>query len=113
MLEGVVSAQGTAPRAAVPGYRVAGKTGTVKKLGPHGYSDDRHQAIFVGMAPASAPRLVLSILIDEPAGKTYYGGDVAAPVFAQIMDDALRLLNVPPDNLPPGSIRLAQTEDER
>jgi cell division protein FtsI (penicillin-binding protein 3) len=113
MLEGVVSAQGTAPKAAVPSYRVAGKTGTVKKLGPQGYSEDHHQAIFVGMAPASAPRLVLSILIDEPAGGTYYGGDVAAPVFAQIMENALRLLNVPPDNLPPGSIRLAQTEVER
>jgi cell division protein FtsI (penicillin-binding protein 3) len=108
MLEGVVSDEGTAPKAAVPGYRVAGKTGTVKKLGPQGYSEDRYQAIFVGMAPASAPRLVLSILIDEPKGEAYYGGEVAAPVFAQIMDDALRLLNVPPDNLPPGSIRVAQ-----
>ncbi len=95
MMEEVVKKGGTATRAAVPGYRVAGKTGTVKKLGRHGY-EDRYLALFVGMAPASAPRLVMAVVIDEPQGK-YYGGVVAAPVFAEVMAGALRLLNIPPD----------------
>ncbi len=108
MMESVVTPGGTAVRAAVPGYRVAGKTGTVKKAGKGGYSQRKYLSLFAGMAPASDPRLVVVVMIDEPRGRQYYGGLVAAPVFSAIMDDALRLLNVRPDNLAPQqAVRLA------
>lgn len=97
MLEAVVARDGTAPKAHVPGYRVAGKTGTVRKPIPGGYADDRYVAAFVGIIPASAPRLVAVITIDEPRGKEYYGGDVAAPVFTEVMSSTLPLLGVAPD----------------
>lgn len=98
MLELVVQPGGTAPRAQVPGYRVAGKTGTAHKLNANGtYAEDRYVASFVGMAPASDPRLIVAVMIDEPSAGQYYGGQVAAPVFAQIMAGALRMLSVPPD----------------
>ncbi len=96
MLQGVVSSEGTAPRAAIPGYQVAGKTGTARKAGAGGYSEDRHQALFVGMVPAEAPELVALVMIDEPQSGAYYGGAVAAPVFASVMRKALRVLHVPP-----------------
>lgn len=99
MMETVVSAQGTAPLAEVAGYRIAGKTGTVRKPIPGGYADDRYVALFAGIAPASQPRLVTVVVIDEPAGEDYYGGKVAAPVFSQIMAGALRLLNITPDDV--------------
>jgi len=108
LLEGVVASGGTAPRARVPGYHVVGKTGTAKKLGRDGYSDKKYRALFAGMAPASHPRLVLAVMIDEPRAGKIYGGDVAAPVFSAIMGEALRLLNVAPDDLQPGSLRLAR-----
>ena len=98
LLEGVVSPAGTATRAAIPGYRVAGKTGTARKAGSGGYNENRHQALFVGMAPAEKPALVTLVMLDEPKKDAYYGGAVAAPVFAAVMRDALRLLRVPPDN---------------
>jgi cell division protein FtsI (penicillin-binding protein 3) len=107
MLEKVVSTEGTAPRAAVPGYRVAGKTGTVKKSVAGGYSKDRYLAVFAGMIPASAPRLVMVVMIDEPAAGKYYGGQVAAPVFARVMAGAMRLLNIAPDALETQGQRLA------
>ncbi|MES9906507.1 MAG: penicillin-binding transpeptidase domain-containing protein [Sedimenticola sp.] len=107
MMEAVVSAEGTAPRAAVAGYRVAGKTGTVKKSISGGYSDDRYTAIFAGMAPASDPRLAMVVMIDEPGAGKYYGGQVAAPVFAKVMAGALRLLNVAPDGLDESDLRVA------
>ncbi len=99
MMEGVVSAQGTAPKAAVSGYRVAGKTGTVIKLGTQGYKDKKkkYRALFGGMAPATAPKLVMVIVFDEPRKNGFYGGQVAAPVFSEVMGHALRLLNVAPD----------------
>ncbi len=97
MLETVVSDEGSAPLAAIPGYRVAGKTGTAKKAVAGGYAEDKYLSLFVGMAPASDPRLVMVVMIDEPQGKDYYGGLVAAPVFAKVMSGALRLLNIPPD----------------
>ncbi len=100
MLETVVTPAGTGRRARVPWYRVAGKTGTVRKAVRGGYADDRYRALFAGMAPASNPRLVLVVVIDEPAAGQYYGGQVAAPIFSAIMADALRLLDVPPDDLP-------------
>ncbi len=100
MLEGVVSVGGTAPMASVEGYRVAGKTGTVHKSAAGGYAQNRYVSIFVGMAPASEPALVSVVVIDEPGDGTYFGGQVAAPVFSRIMAGALRLLDVRPDNLP-------------
>jgi cell division protein FtsI (penicillin-binding protein 3) len=99
MLEAVVT-EGTGGRAAIPNYRVAGKTGTAKLLEQGGYSDDRYRALFVGMAPASRPRLVAAIVIEDPRGREYYGGDIAAPVFARVVGGALRIMNVPPDDLP-------------
>ncbi|RKZ70872.1 MAG: penicillin-binding protein 2 [Gammaproteobacteria bacterium] len=100
MLETVVQKGGTGSRAFVEGYRVAGKTGTVHKTVVGGYSEDRYLSLFAGMAPASNPRLIAVVIIDEPKGDEYYGGLVAAPVFANVMAGALRLLDVPPDDLP-------------
>lgn len=100
MLETVVSKEGTGILASVPNYRIAGKTGTVHKSIAGGYADDRYVAVFAGMAPASRPRLVMSVMINEPSNGVYYGGEVAAPVFSKIMEGALRLLDIPPDNLP-------------
>ena len=99
MLETVVQKGGTGSRAFVEGYRVAGKTGTVHKTVVGGYSEDRYLSLFAGMAPASNPRLIAVVIIDEPKGDQYYGGVVAAPVFANVMAGALRLLDVPPDDL--------------
>ncbi len=102
MMEAVVAEDGTAPRARIPGYRVAGKTGTVRKLAAQGgYHDDRFLSLFAGIAPASDPRLVVVVVVDDPRGEDYYGGQVAAPVFAEIAKGALRLLDVPPDDLDP------------
>ncbi|MDX1512551.1 MAG: penicillin-binding protein 2 [Gammaproteobacteria bacterium] len=98
MVEAVVSVGGTGARAAVGGYRVAGKTGTARKVTPSGYSEDKYVALFAGMAPMSAPRIVVVVVIDEPNGEEYYGGRVAAPVFAEITRGALRLLGLAPDN---------------
>ena len=99
-LEGVVGQGGTAPRAAITGYRVGGKTGTVKKTGAGGYLQDSYQSVFAGIAPVSQPRLVMAVMIDNPKQNGYYGGVVAAPVFKEVMSQALRLLNVSPDDLP-------------
>ena len=100
MLELVVQPGGTALRAQVAGYRVGGKTGTAHKIGAHGYEDDKYVASFVGIAPASNPRLIMAVMIDEPdiAKDQYYGGVAAAPVFAAVMADALRMLAVPQDS---------------
>lgn len=97
MLELVVQPGGTAPRAQVLGYRVAGKTGTAHKLGIGGYQADKYVASFIGMAPASNPRLIIAVMIDEPSNGQYYGGTVAAPVFSAVMSGALRMLAVPQD----------------
>lgn len=97
MLETVVQVGGTAPYAQVMGYRVAGKTGTAHKLDAGGYAADRYVSSFVGMAPASNPRLIIAVMIDEPSGGKYYGGTVAAPVFSAVMAGALRQLAVPQD----------------
>lgn len=100
MLETVVSANGTGKRAAIKGYRVIGKTGTVHKSIRGGYSDDRYLSIFAGIAPASEPRFAMVVLIDEPGGDHHYGGVVAAPVFSRVMEGTFRILNIPPDDLP-------------
>lgn len=97
MLELVVQPGGTAVKAQVLGYRVGGKTGTAHKLGDHGYLDDKYVASFVGLAPASDPRFIIAVMIDEPSNGAYYGGTVAAPVFSTIMADTLRLFAVPQD----------------
>jgi len=112
MMESVVNEGGTATLARVPGYRVAGKTGTVRKLGPGGYVQDRYLSLFAAMVPASRPRLVMVVMVDEPGRKDYYGGLIAAPVFSRVMTDALRLLDVVPDDLPgqaPGLILTSNT----
>jgi cell division protein FtsI (penicillin-binding protein 3) len=97
MLEEVVRPGGTGTKAAVDGYRVAGKTGTSWKFAKGGYSKDKYISIFAGLAPASNPRLATVVVIDEPGGELYYGSDVAAPVFANVMAESLRLLAVAPD----------------
>ena len=96
MLEMVLQPGGTAPKAQVPGYRVAGKTGTAHKV-EGGIYVNRYVASFVGFAPASDPRLVIAVMIDEPSAGSYYGGDVAAPVFSKVMAGSLRDLGVAPD----------------
>ncbi|MGH6630690.1 MAG: penicillin-binding transpeptidase domain-containing protein, partial [Burkholderiales bacterium] len=97
MLEMVTQPGGTAPNARIVGYRVAGKTGTAHKLQGGAYAVDHYIASFVGLAPASNPRLVVAVMVDDPKGGEYYGGAVAAPVFRNITAGALRLLGVFPD----------------
>ena len=109
MLEAVVSEDGTGYRAAVRNFHVAGKTGTTRKAGVGGYDNDRHGAIFAGFAPATNPRLVVVVMIDEPQGATYHGGDIAAPVFGNIVSGALRVLAVPPDALPAPALTVVAT----
>jgi len=99
MLETAVSPAGTGQRATITNFRVAGKTGTAWKSGIGGYSRDKYLAVFGGLVPATAPKLVAIVVIDEPRGGAYYGGEVAAPVFARIVAGALRLMAVPPDAL--------------
>ena len=97
MLELAVQPGGTGPRARIMGWRVGGKTGTAHKPENGSYAADKYLASFVGFAPASAPRLVIAVMIDEPAAGQHYGGAVAAPVFAQVMGGALRMLGAPHD----------------
>lgn len=99
MMETVITEEGTGQRAAVPGYRVAGKTGTAWKSTAGGYSEDRYLAVFAGVAPAGAPRLAVVVVMDEPSAGEFYGGIVAAPVFSRVAAGALRLLAVPPDDV--------------
>ena len=95
MMEGVTDPQGTAPKAGVPGYRVAGKTGTARIVGEAGYDDERHVALFAGMVPREDPRLVMVVVINEPTSGLSGGGAVAAPVFGRVAGRSLRLLGVP------------------
>jgi cell division protein FtsI (penicillin-binding protein 3) len=97
MLEMAVQPEGTAPKARVPGYRVGGKTGTAYKIEGGAYVK-KYIASFVGLAPIGDPRLVVAVMIDEPTGGAHYGGDVAGPVFSQIMGGALRTLGIPPED---------------
>ena len=109
LLEGVVSPEGTAERAAIAGYDVAGKTGTARKISADGYHRNQHRALFVGMAPADKPAIVTLVVVDAPTQNSYYGGTVAAPVFSRIMAEALRLLHVPPDQ--PDMLTAAADQD--
>lgn len=97
MMETVLMKDGTAYEARVDGYTAAGKTGTVKKAGPRGYTEKNYFAVFAGMAPVNNPRLIIVVMIDEPSAGQYYGGLVSAPVFSKVMAGALRVLDVAPD----------------
>lgn len=109
MMEQVVGEGGTGRKAAVRGYRVAGKTGTAKKLKNGSYDGKNYTASFAGIAPVSRPELAVVVMIDEPSTGVYYGGEVAAPVFSRVMQAALRLQNIPPDRDGP-PIRLAEVD---
>lgn len=98
MLKTVIANGGSGTRARIPGYEVTGKTGTSRKATNSGYADNRHQAVFAGLIPANKPRLALVVMVDEPQG-AYYGGLVAAPVFAKVMAGAVRFLDIPPTDL--------------
>lgn len=97
MLATVVAPGGTGRRAEIPAYTAAGKTGTVHKVGEAGYVTDRYRSIFAGFAPVTDPRVVTVVVVDDPSGKRYHGGEVAAPVFGRVVGGAMRLLNVAPD----------------
>jgi cell division protein FtsI (penicillin-binding protein 3) len=116
MLELAVQTGGTAPRAQVVGYRVAGKTGTAHKLENGRYAPNKYVSSFVGFAPASEPRIIVAVMIDEPSAGQHYGGAVAAPVFREIVAAAMRTLSIPPDapvvnvKLPPADAPLVKEE---
>lgn len=112
MLELVTQPGGTATRARVDAYRVAGKTGTSHKAIAGGYAEDRYFSLFAGVAPASDPRIVAVIAIDEPEGD-YFGGLVAAPVFSKVVSDALRLMNIAPDDIEPEQLEGAGNKKDK
>ena len=97
MLRMAAGPGGTAPKAQAIGYSVGGKTGTAHKQEGKGYATNKFRAWFVGLAPASNPRIVVAVMVDEPSNRVYYGGDVAAPVFSQVVQQTLRMLGVSPD----------------
>ena len=97
MMESVVSLDGTAIKAAIPGYRVAGKTGTAHKAKAGGYAKDEYMSLFAGLAPASDPRVAMVVVMDGAKKGGYYGGTVSAPVFSRVMAETLRLMNIPLD----------------
>lgn len=105
-MEKVVQPGGTARRAAVENYTVAGKTGTVKQAIKGGYAEGRYLSLFAGIIPASDPRLAMVVMVDDPQGDKYYGGLIAAPIFSEVMAGAMRLLNVAPDDLPQSRLQL-------
>lgn len=111
MLEKVVEPGGTGQKANVPLYRVAGKTGTAHKSTSSGYAEDRYLSLFAGMAPVSQPQLVMVVIIDEPKGGEHYGGLVAAPVFSNVMQGALRILDIAPDKIPEKETLLMANKD--
>lgn len=101
MLQAVVSPEGTAPKARITGFHIAGKTGTARRLGKDGsYSHKAYNTVFAGIAPATDPRLVLVVVVNDPQNGSFYAGDVSAPIFEHIMSGALRMLNIRPDDLP-------------
>ncbi len=103
MLQQVIEAPRGVYRAQVPGYHVAGKSGTARKasVGTKGYTENAYRSLFTGFGPMSNPRIAMAIVIDEPSKSGYFGGLVSAPVFSRVMSGALRLMNIAPDNLPP------------
>ena len=113
MLELAVGAEGTGTAARVADYRVAGKTGTVRKLTANGYSESHYVAWFAGLAPATNPRLVMVVAVDDPSRGGYFGGSVAAPVFSRVMAGALRLLDIAPDAPREETHRILTVRNER
>lgn len=111
MLQQVVEAPRGVFRAQVPGYHVAGKSGTARKnsVGSKGYRENAYRSLFAGFAPAQDPRIALVVVIDEPGKGAYFGGLISAPVFSKVMAGSLRLMNVAPDNLPPPEQKVAAT----
>jgi cell division protein FtsI (penicillin-binding protein 3) len=97
MLRAAAGPGGTAPKAQALGYSVGGKTGTARKHEGRGYVSNRYRAWFVGFAPVSDPRIVVAVMVDEPSKGVYYGGEIAAPVFSQVVQQTLRMMNVPTD----------------
>ncbi|MBU3823495.1 MAG: peptidoglycan glycosyltransferase FtsI [Candidatus Oceanisphaera merdipullorum] len=112
MLEAVVGPGGTAGNAAIPGYRVGGKTGTARKAVAGGYGSD-YVGLFAGVAPVSDPRLAMVVVMNEPQGEQYYGGQVSAPVFAEVMSGALQLMNIRPDGAKQEQFNLVVQEANR
>ncbi|CUB05874.1 peptidoglycan D,D-transpeptidase FtsI family protein [Marinomonas fungiae] len=110
MLQAVVT-EGSGKKAQIPGYNVAGKTGTVHKVGEGGYAYDQYISLFAGVVPATNPRLAMVVMVNDPKGRKYYGGEVSAPVFSRVMEGALTMLNIPPDR-PEGlrEVRLEETD---
>jgi cell division protein FtsI (penicillin-binding protein 3) len=88
---------GTGQKAQTIGYSVGGKSGTAHKQVGKGYASDKYRAWFVGMAPINAPRIIVAVMVDEPSAGLHYGGDVAAPVFSEVVQQTLRMMNVAPD----------------
>jgi cell division protein FtsI (penicillin-binding protein 3) len=113
MLEKATQKGGTGTQAVVPGYRVAGKTGTVHKVGRNGYQDHHYLALFAGLAPVESPQIAMVVVLDNPKGEQYYGGQVAAPVFSRIMADLLRIKQVMPDLPAEQWVHLPITESNR
>ncbi|TWI54954.1 peptidoglycan synthetase FtsI [Pseudomonas duriflava] len=113
MLKQVVEDPSGVARARVPGYQVAGKSGTARRSGGGGYKENTYRSMFVGMAPASDPQLVLAVMMDSPTKVGYYGGLVSAPVFSEIMAGALRSLAIPPDNLKPTQTVQEETKEDK
>ncbi|WAJ69664.1 penicillin-binding transpeptidase domain-containing protein [Catenovulum adriaticum] len=111
MMESVLDDDGSGHKAAVEGYRVAGKTGTSRKAVAGGYGND-YVGLFAGVAPVSDPKIALVVVINNPKGDKYYGGDVAAPVFSKVMGGALQILNVPNDKSDTDDIQLAQLKGD-
>lgn len=112
MLEKVATPEGTARKARIPRYRIGGKTGTSHKLVDGNYKNKRYMSLFAGIAPITNPRFVMVVAIDDPRGKRYYGGDVAAPVFADLMKDLMRLYNIRPDGIEDAQITGVSKEDK-
>ncbi len=110
MLETVPTTEGTGSRARVANYRIAGKTGTSHKASASGYAAARYVSSFAGFGPASNPRLVCVVIINDPSGEEYYGGLVAAPLFSEVMTGAMRILNIPPDDYPAMLVSAAGSE---
>jgi cell division protein FtsI (penicillin-binding protein 3) len=111
MLHLVTGPGGTATKAQTMGYSVGGKTGTAYKQEGHGYASKKYRGVFVGMAPINQPRIVVAVMIDEPSNGKYFGGDVAAPVFSETVQQTLKLLGIEPDMTVKPQI-VAQVEEE-
>ena len=99
MLQAVTEEGGTARRAQLPMHHVGGKTGTTMKYTDGSYASRQYVSSFVGLAPIANPRFVMAISVDDPRSQDYYGGQIAAPVFADVMDDVMRIYNIPPDKI--------------